>query len=63
MLSPAGCLSRIEREFPTYLRPMRQQDERNGLVVGIEEDQQCIINNPVASGVYFLDRIAGKSQS
>src|ERR1043165_5052315 len=55
---PAGGLARVEQELPPEPRLVRRKHERQRLVVGIEEDQQGIANDPNFTRVgYMLGRL------
>src|SRR5262245_3527289 len=42
---------------------MRRKNEADRLMVRVQQDQQSVIQNPVAAGVDFFDGVAGEPQS
>src|SRR5262245_45264675 len=56
-------VARVERGLPAHAGLVRGQDERNGLVVGVQQDEEGVADDGLAHVVHLLDRVAGQSQA
>src|SRR5262245_58827451 len=54
--------ARVEHELPPDARLVRRQHERDPFVVRVQQDQEGVIDDPVAHVVDLLDGVAGQPQ-
>src|SRR5262249_60826172 len=55
-------LARIEDRLPPDAPVVSGKDERQGLVVGVEQDEQRVVHDRAPVGIHLVDRIAGQAE-